>query len=154
MELKGEAINATRNGVEWVFQLGIATHTYNLEELRPPVHMVVVIDGSGSMSSDGKMDKVKRALGTFLTNLRPDDYVSIIRFSDQHHVLALSMHHIISDAWSIAILMSEFAQLYLAHLEQLENPLEPLAIQYADFASWQREHFRSTGENLYQKQTL
>src|SRR5690606_37700079 len=48
------------------------------------------------------------------------------------------MHHIAADGWSMAILINEFSALYSAYVEGKDNPLEPLAIQYADYAHWQR----------------
>jgi len=49
------------------------------------------------------------------------------------------MHHIISDGWSMSILMDELLQLYNAHISDAANPLKPLRIQYKDYAAWQNE---------------
>ena len=57
---------------------------------------------------------------------------------EQEHVLLLSMHHIISDGWSMGIVAHELAALYQAFSAGLPSPLPPLPIQYADFACWQR----------------
>ncbi|RAS35359.1 non-ribosomal peptide synthase protein (TIGR01720 family)/amino acid adenylation domain-containing protein [Paraburkholderia bryophila] len=56
------------------------------------------------------------------------------------HVLALSMHHIIADGWSIKVLIDDFSALYTAALEapQQATTLRELPIRYADFALWQR----------------
>src|SRR4030095_5509534 len=62
----------------------------------------------------------------------------LARLSVQEHVLLLTMHHIVSDAWSMGILVRELASLYAAFASGLPSPLEVLPIQYADFALWQR----------------
>ncbi|MEU7864914.1 condensation domain-containing protein, partial [Nonomuraea sp. NPDC049141] len=71
---------------------------------------------------------------------------SLIRISDQEHILALCMHHVISDEWSSKIFHREFAALYDAFQAGRPSPLVPLAVQYADFAVWQRSWL--TGETL------
>ncbi len=65
--------------------------------------------------------------------------VKLLRFSPTEHILVLSMHHIISDGWSMGVIVREVAALYEAFSTGQENPLSPLTIQYADFAVWQRE---------------
>ncbi|HWW19888.1 MAG TPA: amino acid adenylation domain-containing protein, partial [Steroidobacteraceae bacterium] len=62
----------------------------------------------------------------------------LIRRAPQDHVLLLSMHHIVVDGWSVGILSRELSTLYQAYAQGLEDPLRPLAVQYADYAAWQR----------------
>jgi amino acid adenylation domain-containing protein len=64
---------------------------------------------------------------------------SFIRLSPQEGVMLATMHHIASDGWSMGVLMQEFVQLYDAYARGLNDPLAPLAIQYADYAQWQRQ---------------
>src|SRR5678816_66949 len=52
--------------------------------------------------------------------------------------LLVNMHHVVSDAWSVGILVREFTQLYEAYVRGEDSPLPELAIQYADFAVWQQ----------------
>ncbi|HEX9670007.1 MAG TPA: amino acid adenylation domain-containing protein, partial [Thermoanaerobaculia bacterium] len=54
------------------------------------------------------------------------------------HALLLVMHHIVSDGWSMGVLLRELSALYQAFAAGRPSPLTPLAIQYADFAAWQR----------------
>jgi myxalamid-type nonribosomal peptide synthetase MxaA len=56
----------------------------------------------------------------------------------QDAILLLTMHHIVSDGWSSAVLVKEFAALYRAFSQNQASPLAELPIQYADFACWQR----------------
>ncbi|MEK6419069.1 MAG: condensation domain-containing protein, partial [Burkholderia gladioli] len=65
--------------------------------------------------------------------------VALIRCDDSSHVLHFSMHHIVSDAWSLDILTQEFATAYAAFCRGAEPELAPLGIQYGDYALWQRE---------------
>ena len=74
----------------------------------------------------------------------------MVRMEEQEHVLLLTQHHIVSDGWSMGILARELGTLYGAFSRGEENPLEPLGIQYPDYAAWQREWL--SGERL-QKQS-
>lgn len=64
---------------------------------------------------------------------------ALVRLDETDHVLLLSMHHIISDGWSMSVLVREVSALYAAETEGRELALPELPIQYADFAAWQRE---------------
>ncbi|MGC4012795.1 MAG: amino acid adenylation domain-containing protein [Pseudomonas sp.] len=59
--------------------------------------------------------------------------------ADADHVLLLTMHHIVSDGWSIRVLVDEFSRLYGAFAAGEELQLPALPVQYADYAQWQRE---------------
>ena len=63
----------------------------------------------------------------------------LLRMADEESVLLLTMHHIISDGWSLGILSRELRVLYEAYSAGYPSPLEELPIQYADFTVWQRE---------------
>ena len=68
----------------------------------------------------------------------------LIRLATDDHVLALTMHHIVTDAWSEAVLLGELSDLYNAFARGAPSPLDPLPNQYADYAVWQRD--RSSGD--------
>ena len=72
--------------------------------------------------------------------------VSLIRVSEQEHVLILSAHHIVFDGWSIEVFIRELSKLYEAFATGKPSPLAELPIQFADYASWQREWL--SGETL------
>ncbi|WP_330241205.1 amino acid adenylation domain-containing protein [Streptomyces sp. NBC_00525] len=60
--------------------------------------------------------------------------------------LSITMHHIVSDGWSIGVLVSELNTLYEAFRDGRPDPLSPLPVQYADYALWQQE--RMSGEGM------
>lgn len=71
---------------------------------------------------------------------------SLLRLSEQDHILVAVMHHIVADGWSTGIFVEEIKALYESFSRDEPSPLSELPIQYADFAHWQREHFQ--GERL------
>ncbi|MEG4028416.1 MULTISPECIES: amino acid adenylation domain-containing protein [unclassified Microcoleus] len=81
----------------------------------------------------------------------------LLRLSEIEHTLLLSAHHIIFDGWSLGVFLRELAAFYEGFTNKNLAPLPPLPIQYADFASWQRQQMQ--GEILetqltYWKQQL
>ena len=64
---------------------------------------------------------------------------TLLRLGDAEHVLAVSMHHIVSDGWSLGVLMREASALYAAYEAGDRSPLPELEIQYADYSLWQRD---------------
>ncbi|MFO2464012.1 non-ribosomal peptide synthetase [Pseudomonas sp. 15FMM2] len=65
--------------------------------------------------------------------------VTLVRLGDEDHQLLVTMHHIIADGWSLNVLIDEFARLYAAASQGQSVELPPLALQYADYGSWQRQ---------------
>ena len=63
----------------------------------------------------------------------------LLRLEEEEHVALFTMHHAISDGWSMNVLVSELGQLYEAFSLGRPSPLEELPVQYADYAIWQRE---------------
>ena len=63
----------------------------------------------------------------------------LLRLNDQETFLLVTMHHIISDGWSLGVFVQELAVLYDAFAAGSPSPLPALPIQYADFAHWQRQ---------------
>jgi pristinamycin I synthase-3/4 len=67
---------------------------------------------------------------------------SVVRLAAADFVAGVTMHHIISDGWSIGAWLREIVILYTAFRQGLPCPLSPLPIQYADYAVWQRERLQ------------
>ncbi|WP_042368094.1 non-ribosomal peptide synthase/polyketide synthase [Streptacidiphilus neutrinimicus] len=80
----------------------------------------------------------------------------LVRLADDHHVLSLCLHHIVTDGWSTAVLTGDLAHLYRLELGATAQPLPPLPVQYADYAHWQRTDGakESAAQLAYWKQHL
>ncbi|WP_198299668.1 non-ribosomal peptide synthetase [Tumebacillus avium] len=74
--------------------------------------------------------------------------VRLYRSSAQDHLLALTLHHIIADGWSLGVLMEEISALYGS------SELELLPVQYADYAAWQKAHGHGQEQTEYWKEQL
>ncbi len=68
--------------------------------------------------------------------------VTLIQVDEEEHILLFTIHHIISDGWSMGILFRELSALYEGFCKGQPASLPQLAIQYTDFAIWQREWFQ------------
>ncbi|WP_420127866.1 amino acid adenylation domain-containing protein [Longimicrobium sp.] len=62
----------------------------------------------------------------------------LVRMGPDEHVLLVTMHHIVSDGWSLGVWTTELSALYGAYRRGEPDPLPPLQLQYADYAAWQR----------------
>jgi len=72
--------------------------------------------------------------------------MKVLKLGAEEHVALFTMHHVVSDGWSMGILVEEIGELYCAYSCGEESPLDELPIQYADFAVWQRAWLQ--GETL------
>jgi hypothetical protein len=70
----------------------------------------------------------------------------LLALDDVSHVLLFTMHHVVSDGWSMGVLFRELGAIYEAFADGRPSPLPELPIQYPDYAVWQREWLR--GETL------
>jgi amino acid adenylation domain-containing protein len=115
-----------------------------------------------TLPSDQREESVLRlsneaAQRPFNLSIGPIMRASLLRLAEDEHVLLFTMHHIISDGWSIGVLINELGTLYRAFATHSPSTLRELPIQYVDYAVWQREWL--TGEVLerqlgYWKQQL
>src|SRR5215471_9585938 len=81
----------------------------------------------------------------------------LVRLRNEEHWFVCTMHHIISDGWSMAVFVREVARLYEAFVAGEASPLERLPIQYGDYAEWQREWLKGgvlTEQLRYWKEQL
>uniref|UniRef100_UPI000B0B1E83 non-ribosomal peptide synthetase n=1 Tax=Pseudomonas sp. BIOMIG1BD TaxID=1758731 RepID=UPI000B0B1E83 len=74
---------------------------------------------------------------------------NVLRLAEDDHVLVLVKHHIVSDGWSMQVMIEELVQLYSAYSLGEELQLPALPIQYADYAAWQRD-WMEAGEKARQ----
>ncbi|MDB9435751.1 amino acid adenylation domain-containing protein [Dolichospermum lemmermannii CS-548] len=93
---------------------------------------------------------------SFDLNTGPLFKAKLLQLSEQKNVLLINMHHIISDGWSMGLFKREWEQAYTAYAAGSVPNLSPLAIQYSDFAAWQRSWLQGetllTQENYWQQQ--
>ncbi|HZI14651.1 MAG TPA: amino acid adenylation domain-containing protein, partial [Myxococcus sp.] len=69
----------------------------------------------------------------------PLQRAKLLRLDASEHVLALAVHHIVSDGWSMGVMVRELGALYEAFSQGRPSPLPELPLQYADYAAWQRQ---------------
>ncbi len=78
----------------------------------------------------------------------------LVRYGDDDHLLLLTLHHIVADGWSLGVIVRDFTRLYAAYAQGETAALTPLAIQYADFAAWQRRDGVSAPSLAYWREKL
>ncbi|MEL7313640.1 MAG: amino acid adenylation domain-containing protein, partial [Cyanobacteria bacterium J06559_3] len=76
----------------------------------------------------------------------------VLRLAAADHVILLSLHHIITDGWSMGILVRELAQIYEALQAKRSVELPPLPIQYVDYAAWQQQQAKQQPLTYWQQQ--
>ena len=92
-------------------------------------------------AQEDDMNRILRdeARHSFALDSAPLFRVSILELGDEEHVVFIVIHHIICDGWSMNVLLHEIAVLYCAFAAGETPSLPEIRIQYADFASWQRQ---------------
>lgn len=89
---------------------------------------------------------LEEAQQPFDLNQDPLLRVALLKLAETEHGVLLTMHHIVSDGWSMGVLIQELAALYPAYAIGRSGSLPDLAIQYADFAAWQQHWLETVGE--------
>src|ERR1051325_4622117 len=82
---------------------------------------------------------LQEAQQPFDLSQRPLFRATLLRVDEHEHVLLLTMHHIISDGWSMGVLFKELSTLYNAFAKETPSPLPEPVFQYADYVVWQRQ---------------
>jgi len=72
--------------------------------------------------------------------------LALLKLNDEEQILVLTIHHIVSDGWSVGILLRELVAGYNANVNEQPLVLDTLPIQYSDYATWQRQYL--SGSNL------
>lgn len=112
--------------------------------IEPELQIALSMEDCSALNEAAQEEKIVEAARNELSqsfNLTtgPLLRVKLLKLGDQEYVLFRTFHHIVSDGWSHGIFTRELMVLYEAFREGRENTLEPLPLQYADFALWQRE---------------
>ncbi|MFL6259110.1 MAG: amino acid adenylation domain-containing protein, partial [Thermoanaerobaculia bacterium] len=107
------------------------------EDLRPALPL---LDLSGLSDPKDEIRRVSALISRRPFNLGsgPLLRLALLKLDEGEHVLLLTFHHIVSDAWSLEVLLRELGTLYAAFSSGRPSPLPELPVQYADFALWQR----------------
>ena len=115
-----------------------------VQVIAPTWHMPLTVRDLRALPETEREDEAQRLMQE--ESQRPFDLARgpllrgcLLRLGEQEHRLLVTLHHIISDGWSLGVLMHELAILYDAFAAGKPSPLPALPIQYADFAAWQRQ---------------
>ena len=115
-----------------------------IQVIAPTLHMPMMVRDLRALPEIEREDEARRLVQE--ESQRPFDLTQgpllrgcLLRLGEQEHILLVTLHHIISDGWSLGVLVHELAVLYDAFATGAPSPLPELPIQYADFASWQRQ---------------
>ncbi|KAJ4156272.1 hypothetical protein NW754_007896 [Fusarium falciforme] len=105
----------------------------------PRIRDICVIDISGADDDLAKLKEEQQVPFNLSTDVAWR--VALFKAGDNHHILSIVMHHIISDGWSVDIFQQELAQFYSAAVRGHDplSQVNPLPIRYRDFAVWQRQ---------------
>ncbi|WP_164003074.1 condensation domain-containing protein, partial [Pyxidicoccus caerfyrddinensis] len=115
-----------------------------VQVISPPTALRMDVIDLRSLPPEQRQAEAQRlaeaeALRAFNLTTGPLLRASLLVLDEQEHVLLLNVHHIVSDGWSMGVMVREVAQFYGAFVSGLPSPLPPLPLQYADFAAWQRQ---------------
>jgi amino acid adenylation domain-containing protein len=118
-----------------------------VQVIAPSLSLPLEVEDLSSLPQDAREAEVARRLreearAPFDLARGPLVRASLLRLGPAEHVAALTMHHIVSDGWSLGVLVREMVALYQAFARGLPSPLPDLPVQYADFAAWQRDWLR------------
>ncbi len=106
---------------------------------------VLTLNGSAEeLTAEAQRILAAEASQSFDLSCGPLVVAKLLVLGHREHVLAVSMHHIVSDGWSVEVVMREMAILYDAFSKSQKSPLPELEIQYGDYAVWQRKWLQGT----------
>ncbi|MBE9224525.1 amino acid adenylation domain-containing protein [Phormidium sp. LEGE 05292] len=132
-----------------------------VQAISPTLKLTLPLINWQQLSDDDRASEIQRLINEeaqqpFDLAQGPLLRITLVCLDENEYVLLLTMHHIISDAWSMSVLVRELTTLYEAFSKGQPSPLSELPIQYADFAAWQRLFFQGevleTQLSYWQKQ--
>ncbi|HEV2852358.1 MAG TPA: non-ribosomal peptide synthase/polyketide synthase [Thermoanaerobaculia bacterium] len=140
-------------------------HGAAVQEIAPAVPLEVPLADLSALPEGVREAELARLMvaeahGPFDLGRAPLLRVRLVRLTELDHAVVATFHHIVSDGWSMGVLVREVGALYRAFVQGEPSPLPELPIQYADFAAWQRgwltgelleaeiEHWRRTLEGI------
>ena len=119
-----------------------------VQSIAPSLSINIPIIDLTQVPKDDQLRQVQQrahweAKKPFDLSLGPLMRVTLLRIGKEEHILLLTLHHIVSDGWSMGVLYRELSVLYAAFANGRSPSLPELAIQYADYAVWQRQWLQS-----------
>jgi amino acid adenylation domain-containing protein len=115
-----------------------------VQVIAPPLAVSLSIEGLTGCPEEEREERARDRVRE--ETRRPFDLIkgplfrsTLLKLGDEDHILLLTMHHVVSDGWSMGVLQRELSVLYRAFMKGQSSPLGDLPIQYADYAVWQRE---------------
>ncbi len=145
-----QTIVARHDGLRTIFKIVDGTPQQVVQEFTLDVPVI-------DLSEKSESEREEEALGILRHEARrPFDLsqgplirANVLRMQPQEHILLVTMHHIVTDGWSIGIFHRELSALYEAFASGEPSPLPELPVQYGDYSVWQREWFDGA---LYESQ--
>lgn len=110
---------------------------------------VADLRGLADAPREAEVDRlsIEEAQRSFDVSVGPLFRASLIQLADAQHILLVTVHHLVSDGWSIGLITNELGAIYEALSEGREPLLPELPIQYTDFAVWQKEWLQDSSLN-------
>ena len=118
--------------------------TNPVQRINPPAALDLPLVDLRALNPDNQRETAQRlreesALRPFDLEAGPLVRARLVRTSEDQSLFLLNMHHIVSDGWSMGVLMHEVETLYDSFAKGIHSPLPELEVQYADYARWQRD---------------
>ena len=152
VELQGPLnVDALQRALQHIVDRHETLRSYFVEEdgvVRPMIEPSLAIElerhsftGRTEQESEAELREWMRSLACHAFDLSslPLLRVLLLRRTEQTHVLAVCMHHIASDGWSVGVFVRELGMLYEAFSRGLDSPLDPLKVHYSDYAHWHKQ---------------
>jgi amino acid adenylation domain-containing protein/non-ribosomal peptide synthase protein (TIGR01720 family) len=136
-----DALSARHESLRTTFS-AIDGHAVQVISPHMEIPLRVVDLGSASGSKSEALDQLlaeELSIHPFDLRHGPLARVVLVRLAEDDHVLLINQHHIITDGWSVGVVVAELAALYDAAVRGKAATLPELPIQYADYAVWQRD---------------
>ena len=119
--------HVARNGDEW------------LQAISSEVTLAIEVEVQRDLDERRLLERIEAEIARpFDLEQVPLLRVTLLEIGDDDHVLVMVQHHIVSDGWSMQVMVEELVQLYVGYGQGLDVALPTLPIQYADYALWQR----------------
>jgi amino acid adenylation domain-containing protein len=118
--------------------------TQPVQQINKPAPLELPLVNLRGLSPNEQRDQAERlrqesALRPFDLQAGPLVRARLVRTNEHEYLFLLNMHHIVSDGWSMGVLLHEVESLYRAFSQGLPSPLTELEVQYSDYARWQRD---------------